>query len=542
MESLNPFRPCADSWVHGIEAQLRSSDTIQQKIVCAQLFCKMIREIEQKQPTKPFAPTALKGKSGGTAEKTMGLFGKKITCKTDQLQRNIEDLSGYLNLQYGRLIPGVKAGLVVQNLRKELASPFVKPAERATICDQIAKAFEQCPDYRTMCDLRDTIEGDVIGTSPLFSLVYTEVDVPTCHRILKAINGNFEKSVEKTPDQIRWGYMVYSDVDDTIKPSLNDLEVDIHSLYPSCIEFFRQLGNASPKAASGVSLSFLSARPKIGASAWNNKLSGILPKGTKFYGLYGSVPAMTTAMKFYLVKFFVALARRVLTGGLLQHVLDFCRRLEVDAYLGFAIDKRLNMDRDLLLRPERRGIMIGDTGEADLLCLLAKNTGVPSPYEDERIPEEYRPKEKWEETDSPVGNPSNRPLAVGFAHAISSRTRYSGAAPEPKPEWRLAYEKELKSYVFDNYVDNAWFCLHNGILDKNAADRIVQDSREWIGKHQKEICSMLNKHGIECQGPFSVGIAELDKLLEKSTLKPNVLYRMKLLRSVLRYDPNRGMP
>lgn len=441
---------------------------------------------------------------------------------------------------------GVRKGIEIIHFQHALTKGGLSPEEKGAICEKIARIFEGAESYLEMYDLRETIDSLSLGTSSLHKLVYVDVDVDTCHRILKSINQNVQKAYAENPAQIKFKYMIYSDIDDTIKGSLNDRGSAVEGFYPSAMEFYKQFALTNPndklqteKSAESdakasepdfqnVGLTFLSARPKAKSNMWNKKLKGKLPDGTKFFGLYGSTSAFVEGVKHYIIKLIVSLAEKILPEFLRKRVIDICNSSEAQTYISFALDKRQNMDRDLVLRPEVRPIMIGDCGEGDLIFLLMKNSGVPIPLDDERIPEEYRYDEKWNDRanppdqNSPV-NPTNRPLFQGFAHAISSPTSYD---VRPDPQYRDEY-LSLNTSVFDNYVDNTLYCLQQGIFDLKTADKIVEESRAWIKKNEHAIESMKKKRSIQ-----------IDRIsgTEIEGLPAAVKYRVKLLRSLNAYD------
>ena len=98
--------------------------------------------------------------------------------------------------------------------------------------------------------------------------------------------------------------------------------------------------------------------------------------------------------------------------------------------------------------------------------MLAKNADSPSPIKDDRIP----PDTEHELTKGK--------LALSFSHAISSPMDYGSIRPDPK--WREDYLNELGSFVFENYVDNARYCLEKEILTKEEAEKVVKQAEAWL--------------------------------------------------------------
>lgn len=226
-----------------------------------------------------------------------------------------------------------------------------------------------------------------------------------------------------------------------------------------------------------------------------------------------------------MIDFISELADLLLKGDSKERVKEICSSLEAKTFISFALDKRQNIDRDLLLRPEVRPIMIGHCGEGDLIFLLMKNSGFPPPLEDERIPAEYAGETRWEGNSDAPGNPANRPLFLGFAHAISSPTDYR-VRPDPSG---VESHAQLKTQVFSNYVDNALYCFKQGVFDRKASDTVVNASRKWLQDHQQEIDRMLQMSNLTRDSLKQEGLAI-------SELPPALQYRIKLLRSVAAYD------
>jgi len=406
--------------------------------------------------------------------------------------------------------PGVQKGVEVIELQHQLAGKLSEP-KRCLICHQIVEIFKSANTYPEMLDLRQIIDSVPGGSSGLHRLVYEDLDIASSHQVLRAINDNVTKAYSHSPEQIQFHYMVYSDIDDTIKGSLNDRKTHIPGFYPSVLEFYQELGRASPSPTDQVRLTFLSARPQAGRKIWNQRMHRKLPSEMSFFALYGSTAAFKEGISFYvLVKWILAIVSKLPNSSLKKKMIEICNSYESSAFISFAIDKRKNIDRDLLLRPEARPIMVGDCGEGDLIFLLTKNSGLPLPFEDERIPPEFRGEKNWTGSLEAPGNPSNKPLFLGFAHAFSSPTKYE---MKPDPQYRAEYASQLNTQIFDNYVDNALVCLQKGILTKAAADRVVEASRKWIVEQKIQ----RSGKGIE-------------------SLPPDLKYRQKLIRSIDAYD------
>jgi len=467
------------------------------------------------------------------------LFNKVIANKEKVAslqvkQGNIRGKIKELEKERDENIPkGIIKGLEVIALQHVLCKSEISVSVKSDISSKIAAIFEGAKSYQVMYDLRKTIEGSNNGTSVLHKLVYEDVDVPSCHRILIAINKNVQRAYQRNPNQIKFIHMVYSDIDDTIKGSLNDRASHVKGFYPSAMEFIKEFALKNKKNSNNeglnqepeVSLTFLSARPKSQSKRWNKTLSRKFPKGTKFYGLYGSSSSFMQGVQYYCLKFLASLGKRVPSKWLKKVIHDISMSKERNTFISFAIDKKQNIDRDLLLRPEVRPLMIGDCGEGDLIFLLVKMMGIPSPIKDDRIPEEYRGTGKWDGKEEEPGNPVNRPLSLAFAHAISSDTEY---VVRPDPTNREAYLRDLQTYVFDNYVDNALYCLQQKKLDREAAERVVKVSKEWIKPELSKMEKIFK----------GLGIANILEITEEqlNRFPPDIKYRLKLIRSIVSFD------
>lgn len=469
-----------------------------------------------------------------------GIHGKK----KEEIVAAVTDLRA---MREASMPSGVLKGIRILELQKSLANKSLNQADKDLICDEIADIFKSAEEsYSEMYDLRMTIDGLNIGASPLHKLVYEDVNIETSHAILRSINENFKNTYRDHPEQIKYNYMVYSDIDDTIKASLNDRQSHIAGFYPSALEFFNQLGRTQPKSAedsstaelveeieieveqneaeqgrehdiekeepsSQVRLTFLSARPKAFSKRWNEHTGKKMPD-IRFFGLYGTTPAFKQGIGYYILKIITALIDLFPGSGLQRRLKEYCSTKEAQTFISFALDKRQNIDRDLLLRPETRPIMVGDCGEGDLIFLLMKNSGARSPIEDERIPVEYQEAD----SDTP-GNPTNKPLALSFAHSISSHTEYN---IRPDPHYREEYAKFLNTHVFDNYVDNALHCLKEGIFDREAADIVVADSRKRMKKDKKELNKLLSTQDKELSEAMVDTHAE--QAINRVLAKPNI--------------------
>ncbi len=535
--STNPFLDVTRAWVkEHVGAESKIPD-----ISLAKLFYQAMEELDKVRGAKPTHRFQVKP----SLEKTTKILGREVLFKTGRRLSQIDEARSFLQDKYDELFPeGMAKAVEVLELQQKLGR-WISSAQRKEICVKIAEIFESCSTYEAMCDLRETIEKAPSGISPLFKLVYQDVDENTSHKILRAINQKFKTAYLEDPKKIQFHYRIYSDIDDTIKPALNDLKVKISGLYPSAMEFYRQLShsvpdkNSSKERPKNVRITFLSGRLDLAAKMWDKRLNKKTPKDLKFFTLFGSTKAYFPAMKFYTAKFFMKILDRFPAGPLRQYLKRFVQSLEIDTYLALAIEKRHNIDRDLLLRPEALPIMIGDSGEADLLFTLIKNSGVPTPFEDKRIPEEYRPYIAWKDMDekSRIGNLSNKPLFLGLTHSITSRTQYSGASPDPK--FRKEYAEELNAVIFDNYVDNAILCLQRKLIDKDAASQIVAESRKWVVEQQNQIRAMMKKYGSPIDAKtdlFDIDPAVLTSLLAQEKVSPALKYRLKVILSIKRYD------
>lgn len=548
----------------GVEIGVANKN-IQQQIQIAKIFDLAIKDLQkqeigftnllQKKPHHFFWQKMRGVETSHTAKKNKA--NSIIMHKKREVQLAIQHLK---ELRQAQILPGVQKGMELLKLQEILAIGNLSPAQRKHVCDEIAARFESTQSYQEMYDLRVTVDHIQAGTSQLHKLVYDDVDVETCHRILKAINENVKQGFKDNPQQIKFNYMIYSDIDDTIKGSLNDRQSNIGGFYPGALEFYKQMGLAKPQqegnsskteegpekgkgvaassqknqteaAESGtqVKLTFLSARPKIASDLWNVGMKKELPADTHFFSLYGSTPSILKGVKYYvskkIVDFVSSLADWVLGPHAKERVKSICRSSEANTFISFALEKRKNIDRDLLLRPETRPIMVGDCGEGDLIFLLMKNSGVPSPQSDDRIPAEYIGEERWHDSLSSPGNPTNKPLFLGFAHAISSPTDYE---VRPDPKYQDDYSR-LNTQIFSNYVDNALHCFEKGVFDRNAADKVVNEAKNWIKNHQKEIDLMLKKEGITLAEALSN-----EEVLNR--LSPALKYRIKLMASINQYD------
>lgn len=417
--------------------------------------------------------------------------------------------------------PGVAKGIKVLELQNGLMQWGLSSSERQKLNRKIAEIFEKTQSYAEMVDLRNTIDEVNTGSSKLHQLVYNDVDIATSHRIIRSINKAYIKAYKEDPSQIQTRNMIFSDVDDTIQPSLNDRNSINSKFYPSALAFYNELGKtSSKKLPQQISLTFLSARPHCLSALWNKLMVNNLPEGTKFFSLYGSSTTFLCGVRLYLIKIFAYLANQVLCGTLKGRVKKLLDSSESNTLISIALEKRRNIDRDLLLRPEVRPIMVGDCGEGDLLFLLTKNSGVPSPMDDERIPNEY-----WNAPKGTLGNPTNKPLYLSFAHALTSQTEKYEVKPDPS--YRKEYKKELNVVIFDNYVDNALYCYKKRIFDKQAANRVVADSKAWLSENKKIHKALFKKYHIaKTTSPTD----------EKLKSLPALKYILKLSNSIESYE------
>ena len=416
----------------------------------------------------------------------------------------------------------------VLHLQKSLSKFWVSERKREEIGQKVAEIFENVSSYEEMCTLRERIEGSHTGTSLLHRLVYRDVNPQASQRILRAINANVNRAYLENPAQIKFSYMVYSDIDDTIKGTLNDLKSGVSGYYPSVFEFYNEVSQADQDlpTAKKVHLTFLSARPDIVSNFWNLLLRRNLPNEVKFYSLYGSLSAFLNEVKRRIINFVAVIAIKVLPNKLASKIKESREASETRNFISIALDKRQNIDRDLLLRPEVRPIMVGDCGEGDLIFLLMKNSGVPIPVDDERIPEEYVGEEKWTGSLDTPGNPTHKPLFLGFAHALSSHSGYEGI--KLHPDYHEEYLQEFNTLLFSNYVETTLHCVEKGIINKAAADQIVEKAREWKESQMDTINQLLLDRNID-----------LANALQEETLKTlpaNLRYRLKLIRSIEAYD------
>lgn len=530
----------------------------QEKVVFAQAFNNAIKDLEnaKKKIEKKLKNCGFKVPVEGTnasvnkvSNETFNVSNQKGTQKNNTQGLRLEHEWHTINtalhsLQEKRLentTVGVLKGLEILALQKRLCSSKKDETAKKEISEKIASKFESADSYQEMLDMRNTVEGSGIGESRLFKLVYNDVDVESCHRIIKAINENAKKAYEENPSQVEFRYVCYTDKDDTVVATLNDKDSKIEGYYPGVMEFNKQFVEMSSKAKSPQpdsvaqdrnkesqgEITFLSARPKFASKLWNFMQKRASPK-LKFFGLYGSTSSILQGAKYYVLikKILLKFAKRFLSGNLLKRVKVYCNLAESKTFISFALDKRMNIDRDLLLRPEARPYFVGDCGEGDLMFLLVKNTGMPSPVTDSRVPPEYRGDSKWEGSLNTPVNPANKPLHFGFAHAFSSPTQFT---VRPDPQYREDYEKELNAFVFDNYVDNALYCLKRNVFDKAAADKIVNECKSWLRKQGKMIHEGLAKLKIELADVLKDGDV-LDKL------PPHLKYRVKLIRSIQAYE------
>lgn len=423
---------------------------------------------------------------------------------------------------------GVLAGMDILELQKKLSGKGLSLDERKQISDQIAETFENEEDYAQMLKMRETIDNGEIGTSLLHQLVFKDLQVEYGHRVIRAINDRANESYDLDPTSIQFYNQVYSDVDDTIKGSLKDMPSRVKGFYPSVLQFFREVTNAQQsEEMPKVRFTLLSARPDAGEKIWNKGMRKKLPQDINFFALYGSTPSFKKGIGYYLIskpKKFIAkrLPDWSWLEGIKDRLLSSSDNKEIVTYSSFAQDKRKNIDRDLLLRPEARPIMTGDCGEGDMIFLLAKNCGAPSIFGDERIPEEYetkwrdgyaeRLKDYLEELpDSEAidligrtedeeeqagreyiqakkqlraealqrpGNYPDKPLWGGFGNYFSTPSDFGDA--RPNPIYAIQYKSELNVNISRNYVDAGVLAHQAGLIDDAALERIVEDSRKWL--------------------------------------------------------------
>ena len=402
---------------------------------------------------------------------------------------------------------GERKGKRVLELQTALRAWKMCGRSKSQVQEEIVELFEGLESYQELCDIRESIDAGVTGSSRFHELVYSDLNVANCHRVIIAINEKVRSAYQENPDQIAFAYMIYSDIDDTIRPSLNDKNSGVKGFYPSAIEFYRALGEAlSPEGFPNVRLTFLSARLNEGRSCWSRGLKRILPEDLSFFALYGRAKPFAKGIQHYSWgKITGAFAKKLPKGEIQSAIQRYVDGKASDTLTSFALDKRRNIDRNLLLFPEVRPIMIGDSGEGDLIFLLSKNMGLRSPINDKRIPEVYKG-DNWGDRplDGP-GNPTDKPLFKGFVHLISSPFTYR-VSPDPT-RWRDEFERETNTHVLDNYVDGVLIALKEGMLTVKAADKVVQASRDWL---EAEAAS--------------------------ETLSAKELYKQKLVQSIEKYE------
>ena len=447
--------------------------------------------------------------------------------------------------QLGFFLDGKKSAEKVLDLQQRLVQLPAEHAERKQLCQQIADEFTRLEgNYSEMFSLRQAIDAaGGAGMSQLFKLVYEDVDNETSHSILRSINSCFEKEEAKPGHgAIRFYTQIYTDVDDTLKPTLNDRQVGIEQpFYPGALELYQQLSRseqAGGQDGAPLKVTVLSARPDALRNQWTRGLVQQFPPRSEIFCLFGSMEAAGKAIKHYaFVKAIVLsiannLPECALKTWLLEEVFDAS---EFDTYLSFAAEKRQSIDRDLLLRPEARGMMVGDTGEGDLLFVLMKQMGSEG-LEDSRIPPEYRGVDKH-----PAINVVQKPLGLSFAHAISSRSgsEYRNT-PNVSLECRRDYEKQ-GTCIIDNFVDAALQCLQKGYLKQEEADTVVAEARKWLQGEEVGIRKALRKElGLEEDIARFKRMSNEEFHPQLEQLSPFLQYRLKLMRSIERYDAGKA--
>lgn len=521
------------------QRQKLTDDVHEQQKVLAQL---KKQEVAAESRVRLYTPDQTPGwcaRAARLISKILAPLETKATAETklEGIQKKLEEA----NVLLGQIPAGVRSGVRVLELQEQLANKKLGSQERKEIYGEIVEIFTKAT-YAESNLLRKTVNGTGTGTSRLHKLIFDDVDVATSHKIIRAINKSALAAYKENPNSVKFSYKVFSDIDDTINGSLNDRGTKVHGFYPGVMAFYSELAKLGEKEGgekegavkeSEIALTLLSARPKVYQDRWNKGLTRKLPKGTKFHSLYGSTPAIIEGIKHYAQKIFALLAIPLVSVKYGKTIRQWCKKRESQAVTSFAIEKRTNIDRELMIWPEMRGIMVGDCGEGDAMTMIDKMNGQRASQTDVRIPEEYRGTEKWEGDPNSPGNPANRPLFLSFAHAISSASDadYGLNNARPSPANREEFFRDNKTYMFDNYVDTALHCLEKGFFDRDAADVVVRDCEQWLKKEEKTINEMFSNHDITKR-------SDLDSWEDNEIagLLPNVQYRFKLIRSISKYE------
>src|SRR5262249_370150 len=146
------------------------------------------------------------------------------------------------------------------------------------------------------------------------------------HKIIRAINENVQATYKTNPEKIKYSYMIYSDIDDTIKASLNDRQSKTGDFYPGALDFYKGVG--AQKGAEEIpqaKVTFLSARPDVGRKVWDKDMKRKLPHDMKFHALYGSLEAFGGGIVYYVfIQFIQAIASVLPEGFLKQRLNEIC--------------------------------------------------------------------------------------------------------------------------------------------------------------------------------------------------------------------------
>lgn len=379
---------------------------------------------------------------------------------------------------------GLKESIEILHLQKKMKEKSLSNAKKNEISREIADVFVNAKDHEKMSRIREAVDAEGKHSSNLFDLVYNQLNVADCHRIISAINEAAEKAYVNDPGSFHFVYKIYTDVDDTLKGTLNDRESKVTGFYPGVMNLLRTISEKEA-GSSASKITLLSARPKALRSPSNKMMEHAFPKEIEFFSLYGSGKAATKAIKHYTygkkAKNFTENRSDAKRGNL--RLKKSAKKSETRTYTSFAGDKRANIDRDLLLRPEVRPIMIGDSGEGDLMFLQQKNSGEGATIDDPRIPPEYKERAYDEqERGSPVNYP-NKPVFLGFIHDLHN---HSSDSIRPNPADPQAGYEEKNIHIFNNYVDVARACNRVEIgeekflISHDELNKILAEAQEWI--------------------------------------------------------------
>lgn len=404
-----------------------------------------------------------------------------------------------------------KSAQKILELQKKLSSES-SPKARKKICQHILNEFQKFEgNYKEMLALRKEIdEAELIGKSKLFKLIYEDCDVETGYAIISLIHRCYEQEKLKgsaIPRIVR----LYTDVDDTMKPTLNDKQVNIKEVfYPGAILFYTLLSQ-SISSNFEICMTILSARPAFAEALLKRGIKHDFPEYSRIACLFGSSEGAGKAVNHYAI-------------GPLKKAIDSeaFDASQKDTYQAFARDKRQNIERDLLLWPEAEGMMIGDTGEGDVL-FMEEMQKAQSVLNDGRIPQGLAPPK----------------LKLGFAHAISSR---SDGEYGPGFKHRADREalKENSIFIMDNFVDAALECGSQNLLSHHQVDLVAREVQNWIVQENEGILAALknksDNHGIHHRiNDFSIDAmndAQFNK--ESEVLSPYLQYRLRAIRSLER--------